>query len=95
MAHVRKLAKQARRFEQRTKGMSNEETQSLKDLVAMYKKPEDNCVNNFESEDVQTPTKRLRKVGTKDLNCDALCDDMGQWPCTNKGGQWFRRKALK
>ena len=62
MAHVRKLAQQPRRFEQRTRGMSKEETQSLKDLVAMYKKPEDNFVNSFESEDVPTPARRLRKV---------------------------------
>ena len=38
-------------------------------------------MNSFEPEDAQTPTKRLRKVGTEDLNFEALCDDMGEWPC--------------
>ena len=37
MAHIRKLAQQPRRYEQRTRSMSKEEKQTLKDLVAMYK----------------------------------------------------------
>ena len=80
----RKLAQQSRRFEQRTRGASKEETQALKDHVAMYKKPEDSFVNSFESKDAQTPTRRLRQVDTEDLNFDALCDDMGEWPCKKK-----------
>ena len=51
MAHLRILAQQPGRFEQRTRGMSKEET----DI-------EDNFVDSFESEDVQTPSRRLRKV---------------------------------
>ena len=47
MTHLRKkLAHQPRRFEQRTKDMTKAEKQTLKDLVAMYKKPEDNFVDN-------------------------------------------------
>ena len=39
MAHVRRLAQQPKRFDQRSTGMSPEEKQALKDLVAMYEKP--------------------------------------------------------
>ena len=39
----------------------------MKDPVAMYKKPEDSFVNSFESDDVQTPAGRQRKVDTDDL----------------------------
>ena len=44
----------------------------MEDLVAMYKKPEDNFVDSFESKDVQTPNKRLRKVDTDELDFEAL-----------------------
>ena len=37
MAHLRKLAQQPIRFEQRIRGMSKEEKQTLKNLVAMYR----------------------------------------------------------
>ena len=52
--------------------------------VAMYKKPEDTFVDSFESEDVETTTRRLGKVGAEDLNFEALCDDSGEWPCERK-----------
>ena len=38
MAHIRKLSQQPRRYEQRTRCMSKEDKQTLKDLVAMHKK---------------------------------------------------------
>ena len=81
IAHLRKLAQQPRRFEQRTRGMSKEDKLTLKDLVAMYKNPEDSFVDSFESEDVQTPNKRLRKVDTGKLDFEALCDDLDEWSC--------------
>ena len=54
-------------------------------------------MDSFESEDAQTLNKRLRKVDTADLNFDALCDDMGKWPCKKKKRKTmvFRRQALK
>jgi hypothetical protein len=55
MARVRKLAQQPKRFDQRTKGMSPEEKQALKDLVAIYKTPQDSFVDSFESQDLQDP----------------------------------------
>ena len=48
----------------------------MKDLVAIYKKPEDSFVDSFESEDVQRPSRRLRKVDTDELDFEALCDDL-------------------
>jgi hypothetical protein len=77
MAHVRKLAQQPKRFDQRTKGLSPEEKQALKDLVAMHKKSEGNFVDNFESQDLENPPRRLRKVDTDEMDFQALCDDLG------------------
>ena len=74
-----KLGQQPRRYEQRTKGMSKEETQALKDLVAMYKKAEDSCVDSFDAEDVQRPIRMLRKVDIDELDFEALCDDLDEW----------------
>ena len=68
----------------------------MKDLVAMHKKPEDNFVDSFESEDVQTPAERLRKVDTDELDFEALCDDLDEWSCKKKRRtQWLRREALR
>ena len=68
----------------------------MKDFVAMYKKPEDNSVDSFESEDVQTPTKRLRKVDIGELDFEALCDVLGNGRANRQRGiPWFRREALK
>ena len=41
-------------------------------------------MDSCESEDVQTPTRRLRKIDIDELNFEALCDDLGEWPCNNK-----------
>ena len=41
-------------------------------------------MNNFESEAVQTTTKRLRKVDTDELDCEALCNDFDEWSCNEK-----------
>ena len=38
-------------------------------------------MDSFESDDVQTTTKRLRAVDTAESNFEALCDDLGEWPC--------------
>ena len=57
MAHVRKLAQQPKRFDQRTKDLS----------------PED----KFESQDLEDPPRRLRKVDTDEMDFQALCDDLG------------------
>ena len=84
MAHLRKLAQQPGRFEQRTRGTSKEEKHTLQGLVAMYKKPEDSFVDSFESEDLQTPSRRLRKVDTDELDLEALCDDLDEWSCKKK-----------
>jgi hypothetical protein len=76
MAHLRKLARQPRNIEQRTRGMSKEEKQTLKDLVAIYKKPEDSFEDSFDADDAQRPSRRLRKVDTDELDFEALCDDL-------------------
>jgi hypothetical protein len=81
MAHIRKLAQQPRRYEQRTRGMSQGEKLTSKDFVAMYKKPEDSFVDSVEAEDAQTTTRRLRNVDTDELNFEVLWDDLGEWPC--------------
>ena len=78
MAHVRKLAQQPKRFDQRAKGMTPEEKQALKDLVAMYKKPEESFVDSFESQDLEDPPRKLRKVDTDEMDFQALCDDLGE-----------------
>ena len=57
---------------------------TLKDLVAMYKKLEDNCVDSFELEVVQTPSRRLRNVDIDELDFEACCDDLDEWSCNNK-----------
>ena len=67
--------------------MSNEKKQTLKDLVAMYKKPLYNCAESFESEDVQRPSKRLRKVDTDELDFEALGDDLDKWSWKQKKGR--------
>jgi hypothetical protein len=84
MAHVRKLAQQPKRFDQRTKCMSPEEKQALKDLVAMYKKPEDSFVDSFDAEDVQRANNMLRRVGTDELGFEALCDELDEGSCKTK-----------
>jgi hypothetical protein len=55
MAHVRKLAQQPKRLDQRTKGLTPEEKQALKELLAMYKKSEGSFVDKFESQDLEDP----------------------------------------
>ena len=84
MAHLTRLAQQPRRFEQRTRGMSKHEKQTLMDLVAMYKKPDDSFVDSFESEAAQRPSRRLRKVDTDELDFGALCDDLDEWSRNQK-----------
>ncbi|MFM7985286.1 MAG: hypothetical protein ACKPKO_38805 [Candidatus Fonsibacter sp.] len=49
----------------------------MKDIVAMYEKPENNLVKKLESQYAQTTDKRLRKVDTDELNLEALSDDLG------------------
>ena len=88
MAHIRKLGQQPKRFDQRTKGLSKEEKHTLKDRVAMYKKPEGSFVDIFESLDVQEPPlRRLRKVDTDELDFNSLCDDWGEGQCKRKIGE--------
>ena len=53
--------------------MSKEEKHTLKDLVAMYKKPEDNFVDSFQCRQTQSDTD--------ELNFEAWCNDSGEWPC--------------
>jgi len=77
MAHVRKLAQQPKRFDQRTKGLTPEEKQALKELLAMYKKSEGSFVDKFESQDLEDRPRRLRKVDTDEMDFQALCDDLG------------------
>jgi hypothetical protein len=84
MAHVRKLSQQPRRFDQRTRGLSQEEKQTLKDLVAMHKKPEDAFVDSFEPEDAHTTNRVLRKVDTDELSFNSFCADLGEWPSKRK-----------
>ena len=41
-------------------------------------------MDSFESEDAQTPSRRLRKVDTDELDFEALCDDLDKWSCNKK-----------
>jgi hypothetical protein len=96
MAHVRKLARQPKRFDQRTKGLTPEEKEALKELLAMYKQSEGSFVDKFESQDLEDPPRRLRKVDTDEMDFQALCDDLG----IGKGreqrrGHWPRREGLR
>ena len=73
-----KLPQQPKMYEQRTRGMSKEEKQSLKDLVAMYKKAEDNIVDSVDAEGVQRPGRMSRKVDIDQLDFEAVFDDFGR-----------------
>ena len=55
VAHVRKLAQQPKRLDQRTKCLTPEEKQALKELLAMYKKSKGSFVDMFESQDLEDP----------------------------------------
>ena len=74
MAHVRKrkLPQQPRRYEQRTRGMSKEEKQTLKDLVATYKKAEVCLLDSLQCRVAQSASRMLRNVDTDDLDVDAF-----------------------
>ena len=63
----------------------------------MHKKPEDNFVDSFESEDVQTHTRRLMNVDIDELDLEALCDDLGEWACnkTKRKTMVSKREALR
>ena len=44
----------------------------MKDLVAMHKKAEDNLLDNFNAEAVQSANEMLRKADTGELDFDAF-----------------------
>ncbi len=62
----------------------------------MQNEPNNNFVDSFDAEDVQRPSRRLRKVDTDELDFEALCDDLDEWSCkkTNEDNG-FRMEALK
>ena len=64
----------------------------MKDLVAMYKKPEDGFVDSFDAEDVQRPSRMLRKVDIDELVLDACCDELDEGSCKKQeednGFEW-------
>jgi len=96
MAHVRKLAQQPKRFDQRTKGLTPEEKEALKEILAMYKQSEGSFVDKFESQDLEDRPRRLRKVDTDEMDFQALCDDLGNGQRQKKrGGHWPRREELR
>ena len=50
----------------------------------MHKKAEDNLLDNFNAEAVQSANRMLRKVDTDELDFDAFCDELAERLCNSK-----------
>ena len=70
MGHCRLMVQQPKKFEQRSKLLSSEAKQQLKELLALYKEPKigEVFVDSQDAEDCGGTVRQLRQVDTDDLD---------------------------
>ena len=95
MGHCRLMVQQPKKFEQRSKLLSSEAKQQLKELLALYKEPKigEVFVDPQDAEDCGGTVRQVRTVDTDDLDFSWPNISGGSPPKKSASGHWKKHWA--